>query len=112
MSNGSVTHAYTVRMAHLKNVSDAHSDPCPAGFRWVIRTISVAYGGFLATVVNIYVADVLVLIETLFTQPNGPSYTIFSDYIVMEAGEQIHATSNAQDQGIDVTASGYQLSLS
>jgi hypothetical protein len=103
--------AYTVRMAHLLNVTDSRSDPCPVGYRWVIRTISIAYGGDIATVVNIYCADALVLIETLFTQPNGPSYTIFADYIVIEAGEQIHVTSSGQDQGVDVTASGYQLSV-
>ena len=111
ISSGSLLHAYTTHLMRVHNVTNAFSDPVPVGYRWVARTISVAYGGQLGTIVSVYVADLLVVTVSLFTQPSGPSYVNDFGYYALDPGERFHVLSSAQDQGVDCYISGYQLLL-
>lgn len=106
----SFPNVHTERVWQHSNVTNEFSNKVPDGFVWVIRTITVAYGGLLSSLVNVYADKYLVMVVTLFTQPAGPSTSVFDGYLGLNAGEQLHVIAS-KGQGVDVTATGYVLSL-
>ena len=102
---------FTRHLMRVQNVTNSFSDQVPATETWIARTINIAYGGGLLTEVRFFVAGLLVIDDTLFTQPEGPSFTSLLGYFALDPGEQMHVTSSGQDQGIDVYVTGYKLTL-
>ena len=101
--------AYTRHLMRVKNVQNAFSDPVPVGYTWVVRTISIAYGGLIGTEVQFFIHNLLVIDLSLFTQPSGPSYVHALANFALDAGENMNVVSTAQDQGVDCYVTGYQL---
>lgn len=102
---------HTVRVLTLRDVTHGFSDPVPTGFAWILRTINVAYGGLLLTEVTVKAGGLLLIDRTLFTQPGGPSDTMWDGYHAMREGERIEVRSSGQGQGVDAVATAYLLTL-
>lgn len=108
-ASSSLLHAYTTHMMRVQNVTNAFSNPCPLTFHWVARTLTVAYGGSNLASVELRAAGLLILKQTFFAQPAGPSFVSVTGYWVIDAGEQFNVKSLTLGEGVDCYISGYQL---
>jgi hypothetical protein len=98
---------YSIRMALEKNSTTWTSADVPAGYIWVVRDISMIWGGLVGASGVIAIGD-----TGFFAYDFNPTTTNVAHWdgrAVLEAGEHLDQASTGD--GVDFVISGYQLSL-
>lgn len=101
---------YSKRLSRLKNVTNSFSDPVPVGKRWVVKCFNVCYAGDLGTNISVFFDDLEVLSQSFINLPTSQAFLVVNGFWVLNEGENMHVISSILGQGVDFTASGYELS--